>query len=112
MLHYLHIGLRIIIMQSHVPTMQQMQTHKAVFDRVKAQKLLSRRSQSEYRMLYLQMFDIIVDRSLVMKENWSCTRSARFFKGKGSSLQLICNAHTAFLLCWAALSKWDKFSWN
>ena len=43
-----------------------------------------------------------------MKENWS---SVYFCKGKGSSLQLICNARTAFLLCGGvqmSSSKWFK----
>ena len=34
-----------------------------------------------------------------MKENWSSTHFCRVFNGKRSSLQLICNAHNAFLLC-------------
>ena len=48
MLHYLHIGLRITITQSHTHTMQQTHTHKAVTRRVEAKKLLSRQRQSEY----------------------------------------------------------------
>ena len=49
MLHYLHVGLRITITQSHTHTMQQTRMHKAVTWRVEAKKLLSRRRQSEYR---------------------------------------------------------------
>ena len=49
MLHYLRVGLRITITQSHVHTMQQTHTHKAVTGRVEAKMLLSRRRQSEHR---------------------------------------------------------------
>ena len=49
MLHYLRVGLRITITQSHTHKMQQTRTHKAVTRRVEAKKLLSRRRQSEYR---------------------------------------------------------------
>ena len=49
MLHYLRVGSRITITQSHKHTMQQTHTHKAVTGRVEAKKLLSRRRQSEYR---------------------------------------------------------------
>ena len=31
--------------------------------------------------------------------------------GKGSSLQLICNAHTAFLLCWAEFQDSGALHW-
>ena len=48
MLHYLRVGLRITITQSHTHTMQQTHMHKAVTQRVEAKKLLSRRRQSEY----------------------------------------------------------------
>ena len=48
MLHYLRVGLRITITQSHTHTMQQTRMHKAVTLRVEAKKLLSRRRQSEY----------------------------------------------------------------
>ena len=50
MLHYLCVGLRITIIQSHTNTMQQIRTHKAVTRRVENKKLLSRRRQLEYRM--------------------------------------------------------------
>ena len=50
-LHYLHVGLRITITQSHKHTMQQTRTHKAVTRCVEAKKLLSRRRQSEYSMV-------------------------------------------------------------
>ena len=49
MLHYLLVGLRITITQSHTHTMQQTRAHKAVTRRVEAKKLLSRRRQLEYR---------------------------------------------------------------
>ena len=48
MLHYLRVGLRITITQSHTHTMQQTRTHKAVTRRIEAKKLLSHRRQSEY----------------------------------------------------------------
>ena len=48
MLHYLRVGLRITITQSHTHTMQQTRTPKAVTQHVEAKKLLSRRNQSEY----------------------------------------------------------------
>ena len=41
-----------------------------------------------------------------MKENWSssvCLFLHNFSKGKGSSLQIICNAYSAFLVCRAEL---------
>ena len=41
MLHYLRVGLRITILKSHMHTMQQTRTHKAVTRRVEAKKLLS-----------------------------------------------------------------------
>ena len=47
MLHYVRVGLRITITQSHMHAMQQTHTHKAVTRRVEAKKLLSRRRQSE-----------------------------------------------------------------
>ena len=49
MLHYLCVGLGITITQSHMHTVQQTCTHKAVTRRIEAKKLLSRRRQSEYR---------------------------------------------------------------
>ena len=52
MLHYLRAGSRIAIMQSHTHTMQQTHTHKAVTRRVKAKKLLSRLSQSDYNIFF------------------------------------------------------------
>ena len=48
MLHYLRVGLGIIITQSHTHTMQQTRTHKAVTRCVEAKMLLSRRRQSKY----------------------------------------------------------------
>ena len=48
MLHYLRVGLRIIITQTNTRTMQQTHTHKSVTGHVEAKKLLSRRRQSEY----------------------------------------------------------------
>ena len=55
MLHYLCVGLRITIMQSHTHTMQQTRTHRAVTWRVEAKKLLSCQRQSEYSMIALGM---------------------------------------------------------
>ena len=54
MLHYLHVGLRITITQSHTHSMQQTHTLKVVTQRVEAKKLLSRRRQSNYRCLHLK----------------------------------------------------------
>ena len=53
MLHYLHVGLRITITQSHMHAMQQTHMHKAVTRHVEAKKLLSRRRQSEYSSISL-----------------------------------------------------------
>ena len=53
MLHYLRVGLRITITQSHTHSMQQTRTHKAVTRRVEAKNLLSRRRQSEYSKLFV-----------------------------------------------------------
>ena len=50
MLHYLRVGLRLTITQSHTHTMQQTRTHKAVTRRVEAKKLLSRRRQLQYSL--------------------------------------------------------------
>ena len=51
MLHYLRVDSRITITQSHTHTMQQTHTQKEVTGRVEAKKLLSRRRQSEYRLV-------------------------------------------------------------
>ena len=48
MLHYLCVGSRITITQSHTHTTQQTHKHKAVTARIEAKKLLSRQRQSEY----------------------------------------------------------------
>ena len=56
MLHYLRVGSRITITQSHTHTMQDTHTHKAVTGRVEAKKVLSRRRQSEYRDFWLGNF--------------------------------------------------------
>ena len=53
MLHYLRVGSRITIAQSHTHTMQQTYTHKAVTGRVEVKMLLSRRRQSEYSCKFL-----------------------------------------------------------
>ena len=50
MLHYLRIGSRITIMQSHTHTKQQTHMHKTVTGRIEAKKLLSRQRQSEYAL--------------------------------------------------------------
>ena len=45
-MHYLCVGLRKTIMQSHTHTMQQTHTHKAVTGSIEAKKLLSHQRQS------------------------------------------------------------------
>ena len=45
------------------------------------------------------MFDIVDTAFSYERELIVCSFLQDFSKGKGSSLQLICNAHTAFLLC-------------
>ena len=46
------------------------------------------------------MFDIIVDTTFSYEREFTvCKFLHDFSKGNGSSLQLICTAHTAFLLC-------------
>ena len=54
-LNYLRVGLRITITQSHMHTMQQTYTHKAVTRRDEVKKLLSRRRQSEYSIHFLTL---------------------------------------------------------
>ena len=55
MLHYLRVGSRITITQSHTHTMQQTHTHKAVTGRVETKKLLSRQRQSDYSVICLDI---------------------------------------------------------
>ena len=45
------------------------------------------------------MFDIVDTAFSCKREMIVCSILHDIFKGKGNSLQLICNAHTAFLLC-------------
>ena len=57
------------------------------------------------------MFDIIVDTAFSYeRELIVCSFLQDFSKGKGSSLQLICNAHTAFLLCGAEMNEMQNES--
>ena len=49
------------------------------------------------------MFDIVDTAFSYERELIVCLFLQDFSKEKGSSLQLICNAHTAFLLCEADL---------
>ena len=51
----------ITIIQSHMHTMQQTHTHKAVTGRVEAKKLLSCRRQSEYNMCIYQIWMVYID---------------------------------------------------
>ena len=50
------------------------------------------------------MFDIVDTVFSYKREFIICLFLQDFSKGKGSSLQLFCNAHTAFLLCGAVPS--------
>ena len=45
------------------------------------------------------MFNLVNTVFSYEKELIVCSFLQYFSKGKGSNLQLICNAHTAFLLC-------------
>ena len=47
------------------------------------------------------MFEIVDTAVSYERELITCSFGQDFFKGKGSSLQLTCNAHTVFLLCMA-----------
>ena len=49
------------------------------------------------------MFDIVDTAFSYERKLIVCSFLQDFSKGKGSSLQLFCNAHTAFLLCTAAM---------
>ena len=51
------------------------------------------------------MFDIVDTAFSYERELIVCSFLQDFSKGKGSSPQLICNAHTVFLLCGAELSQ-------
>ena len=55
------------------------------------------------KKLYLHMFDRADTAVSYKRELIVCSFLQDFFKGKGSSLHLICNAYTAFLLCEAEL---------
>ena len=50
------------------------------------------------------MFDIVDTALSYERELTVCSFLQDFSKGKGNSLQLICNAHTAFLLCGAEMT--------
>ena len=58
------------------------------------------------------MFDIVDSAFSYERELIVCSFLQDFSKGKGSSLQLICNAHTVFLLCDAELENLHAFSWK
>ena len=53
---------------------------------------------SRAKKLYLHMFDMVNTAFSYERELNVCLLLYDFLKGKGSSSQLICNAHTAFLL--------------
>ena len=55
------------------------------------------------KKLYLYLYDIIDTAFSYERELTVCSFLQDFSNGKGSNLQLICNAHTAFLLCGAEL---------
>ena len=57
----------------------------------------------QVKKLYLHVFDIVDIVLSYERELIVCLILYDLSKGKGSSLQLICNAHTAFLLCRAVL---------
>ena len=62
---------------------------------------------SQAKKLYLRMFDLVDTTFSYEIELIVCSFLQDFTKGKGSNvcnpgLQLMCNAHTAFLLCGAA----------
>ena len=52
------------------------------------------------------MFDIVDTAFSYERELIVCSFLQDFSKGKGSTLQLIYNAHTVFLLCGAELKTW------
>ena len=60
---------------------------------------------SHAKKLYLHMFDIVDTAFSYERELITCSFLQDFSKGKGSSLQLICNTHTAFLFCGSELVK-------
>ena len=55
------------------------------------------------------MFDIVDTVFSYERELIVCSFVQDFSKGKGISLQLIWNAHTAFLLCTAVMNVMDHF---
>ena len=57
--------------------------------------------QPHAKKVYLHMFDVVDTAFNYERELIFCLFLQDFSKGKGSSLQLIYNAHTAFLLRWA-----------
>ena len=63
------------------------------------------------KKLYLRMFDIVDTVFSYERELIICLFLQDFSTGKGSSLHLICNAHTTFLLCAADLSTWHYQDW-
>ena len=54
-------------------------------------------------LLYLLMFDIVDAAFSYKRELIVCSFVQDFSKGKGSSLPLICNAHTAFFTLWSRI---------
>ena len=63
---------------------------------------------SHVKRLYLHMLDIVDTPFGYERELIVCLFLQDFFKVKGSSLQVICNAHRAFLLCGAEMCACEK----
>ena len=58
------------------------------------------------------MFDVVDTTFSYERELIFCSFLQDFSKGKGSSLQLICNTHTAYLLCGADSQGHLKIGWQ
>ena len=56
------------------------------------------------------MFNVVDTAFSYEREFAVCLILQNFYKEKGGSLQLICNAHTAFLLCGEVLPSWTGFA--
>ena len=65
-------------------------------------------THSYAKKLYLHMFDLVDTVFSYESELFVCSFLQDFSMGKGSSLQLICNAHAAFFLCVAEID-WLQF---